>query len=154
MQSMLERKPRAQRAARVYNPSAIRRRERLVEVDASNIAHLLCYSLTREDKSIEHSIEVDLETGETRCSCEHFRFVCSKQKVTITNAMAKGCKHIHRAIGILRRHDLLPVEAKPVAEVTLQKVAAVEAKCPKCLSSKLGDLGGPYCFACGDWINL
>lgn len=158
MDSTVCTRPRAKAKAK-YNPNAVRRRERLVEVDASNIAHLLCYSLTRKSQSagqkdIEHRIEIDLQTGEARCSCEHFHHVCSKQTVTVSNAATAGCKHIHRAIGILKRHSLLRLDLKPAQAVQMARVETGGTACPKCQARLIELAGRPYCLICEENFNL
>lgn len=145
-----------------YNPNAIRRRVRLVEITSSRIALFASYSMTRESREVKHDIEIDLQTGEARCSCEHFRFKCARRGVTIQNAAEKGCKHIQRAVETLKRRDLVTVKLGPADSVRIAPATASnnpaardtrEVKCPKC-PAPLGTLGGEaYCFACGEFIN-
>jgi hypothetical protein len=80
--------------------------------------------MTREGREVKHVQEVDLETGAVQCGCQDFQYRHAKHRPTISDT-AHHCKHLTRALGVLSRHDLLPVEKMPA--------------CPIC-----GDCGGSH----------
>lgn len=95
-----------QRSKRAYNPNRIRRRCRLVEVDASRVAHFAIYSMTREGRETQHHPAIDLQTGDVRCTCEHYSFKLAHRCPTVHSDTSLHCKHISRSLEILDRHGI------------------------------------------------
>ncbi|HEY0075549.1 MAG TPA: hypothetical protein VGB77_15735 [Abditibacteriaceae bacterium] len=115
---------------RTYNPRPIRRRVR-VDYKTPEIVGGVTKSFTRNDKNIKHRPELDLVTGECRCSCEDFRFrrnpMAKKVGVTISiKTPLLHCKHLERFLdGCVQRGELTRDENK-VLRLTHPQAAPVE----------------------------
>lgn len=134
---------------RNYNPAPIRRCVRVAE-KSPELSCGVTKSFTRHDENIEHRPEVDLVTGECRCSCEHFFFrlnpTAKKAGVKISiKTPFFHCKHLTRYIeGCVRRGELTR-DAGKVLHLNHPQAAPVEKiVVPPHIDAETGELKPGY----------
>ena len=66
-----------------------------------------CKSMTRGLLPTVHTQEIDVDTGEARCSCEDFRFNRAKHEPTLATR-DNLCKHLKRCARWLEDHNEMP----------------------------------------------
>jgi hypothetical protein len=132
-----------------HNPNAIRRCVRR-EFTAADIAGFVTKSFTRED--IKHHAEIDLQTGELRCSCEDFKFrknpmvkkLDNVHAITIKTPML-WCKHCVRVVNNCVRNGELIQNADKSYSLNHPQAAPVEAiQVPAHIHAETGELKPGY----------
>ncbi len=88
----------------------IRRRVRREFTTPDGVTGFVAKSFTRTDKpevkAPEHHPAIDKQSGEVRCTCEHFQFKLAKQNPDLRRRET-WCKHITRAVeGLVRSGEL------------------------------------------------
>ncbi len=112
-----------------WNPVRLHRRLQHLGILPGEVHQFALYSLTRAGREIRHDVETDLQSGEVRCSCEHFLYKLAASRPHLCDATLH-CKHITRALDWLHRHGLLKTS---LAELRpCRKCGVVEAEFEMC----------------------